>query len=257
VAPKKVLVMGLPGAGKTTLATVLAPRLNAVHFNADAVRANISKDLGFDMNDRVEHARRMGWLCDRVVEAGTYAIADFVCPTEETRATFGDAFVIWLDRIQISRFADTNQLFEPPTHYDVRVTAEGTPNYWAERICEKLLPTFNPQAPTALFLGRYQPFHDGHKRLIQEGLQRVGQACIAVRNTHGIDDKNPLDFHAVKERIESALWQYRGRILVIQVPNITNVFYGRDVGYLVERLVLDPDIEQISASVIRRESAAR
>src|SRR5215470_16614938 len=95
--PKKILIMGLAGAGKTTLATALVPRLNAVHFNADAVRANINKDLGFTRQDRIEQARRMGWLCDRVVEAGTYAIADFICPTEETRAAFGSAFVVWLD----------------------------------------------------------------------------------------------------------------------------------------------------------------
>src|ERR1700716_311329 len=78
---RKILVMGLPGAGKTTLAKALAPRLNAVHFNADDVRANINKDLGFGHPGRIEQARRMGWLCDRVVDSGTYAIADFICPT--------------------------------------------------------------------------------------------------------------------------------------------------------------------------------
>jgi len=89
---RKILIMGLPGAGKTTLATTLAPLLNAVVFNADAVRANISRDLGFGHDDRVEHARRMGWICDRVAEAGGTVVADFICPTEETRAAFGDAF---------------------------------------------------------------------------------------------------------------------------------------------------------------------
>jgi len=117
------------------------------------------------------------------------------------------------------------------------------------------LPTFSPKKPTALFLGRYQPFHDGHKKLIEEGLKRVGQVCIAVRDTHGIDDRNPLDFPVVKARIEAALWQYRGRIAVVQVPNITNVFYGRDVGYVVEHLTLDEATEQISASKIRRQLA--
>jgi cytidyltransferase-like protein len=252
---RKILIMGLAGAGKTTLAKLLVPRLNAVHFNADEVRANLNKDLSFTLEDRIEQARRMGWLCDRVIEAGTHAVADFICPTVATRESFGDAFVVWVDRIMTSRFPDTDALFEPPKHWDVRVEPEGSPAYWAERICEKVLPTFNPKAPTALFVGRYQPFHDGHKKLIEEGLQRVGQACIAVRDTHGTDDTNPLPFEAIKSRIEAALWQHRGRISVLQVPNVTNIFYGRDVGYTVERLVLDEDTERISATDIRREIA--
>src|SRR5262249_60425545 len=101
---RKILVMGLPGAGKTTLATALAPLLNAVVFNADAVRANISRDLGFDHADRIEHARRMGWICDRVAEAGGTVIADFVCPTEETRTAFDIAFTFWLDPISVTRY---------------------------------------------------------------------------------------------------------------------------------------------------------
>ena len=58
---RKILIKGLPGAGKTTLATVLAPLLNAVVFNADAVRANLSRDLGFTHKDRVEHAEWDGF----------------------------------------------------------------------------------------------------------------------------------------------------------------------------------------------------
>ena len=100
----KSFIMGLPGAGKTTLANALAPLLNAVVFNADAVRANISRDLGFNHGDRVEHARRMGWMCDRVADAGGTVIADFICPTPETRAAFGDAFTIWIDRVGAGRF---------------------------------------------------------------------------------------------------------------------------------------------------------
>ena len=106
-----------------------------------------------------------------------------------------------------------------------------------------------------MFIGRYQPFHAGHKKLIEEGLERVGQACIAVRDTFGTDGKNPLPFHAVKSRIQSAVWQYRGCILVIQVPNISDVFYGRDVGYNIERLVLDEETERVSATNIREALA--
>jgi cytidyltransferase-like protein len=251
---RKILVMGLPGAGKTTLATALAPLLNAVVFNADAVRANLSRDLGFSHEDRVEHARRMGWMCDRVVEAGGTVIADFICPTPETRAAFGEAFVIWIDRITAGRFEDTNRLFAPPERFDLRVEPKGTPQYWAEQALLKLRPAFDPQRPTALFIGRYQPFHAGHQRLIEEGLRRVGQVCIAVRDTHGIDQKNPLPFFAVKQRIEAALSAYAGRFVVVPLPNITNVFYGRDVGYAVERIVLDEGTEAISASAIRRLS---
>jgi len=254
---RKLLVMGLPGAGKTTLATILAQRLNAVHFNADAVRAEINKDLGFSVEDRVEQARRMGWLCDQVVKANTGAIADFICPTPQTRAAFGPAFTIWLDRIQESRFKDTDRLFVPPEQYDVRVTAEGSPEFWAEAIVARLRPTFDPKRPTALFVGRYQPFHDGHKALIEEGLRRAGQVCIAVRDTHGVGDKDPYRFEQVKERIEAALQAYAGRFVVVQVPNIINIFYGRDVGYTIERLTLTDEIEQISATDQRRRLGLR
>jgi hypothetical protein len=145
---KKILIMGLPGAGKTTLAKQLALRLNAVHFNADDVRANVSKDLGFSEPDRVEQARRMGWLCNQVVKVGCFAIADFICPTPATRAAFlqgGEAFVIWLDRIQVGTFADTNRMFVPPDGFDLRVTAHGPPEYWAEQAMMRLRPVFDPK----------------------------------------------------------------------------------------------------------------
>src|SRR5580704_16746946 len=164
---RKILIMGLPGAGKTTLSAALAPLLNAVVFNADAVRANLSRDLGFSHEDRVEHARRMGWMCDRVVEAGGTVIADFIWPTPETRAAFGEAFVIWVDRISAWRFEDTNRMFVKPDRIDLRVSAEGAPQYWAEQALAQLRPAFDPQKPTALFIGRYQPFHPGHQRLIE------------------------------------------------------------------------------------------
>jgi len=253
---RKILIMGLPGAGKTTLANALAPLLNAVVFNADAVRANLSRDLGFSHEDRVEHARRMGWMCDRVIEAGGTVIADFICPTADTRAVFGEAFTIWVDRIDAGRFEDTNRMFVAPERFELRVKAEGAPQYWAEQALALLRPAFDPQKPTALFIGRYQPFHGGHQRLIEEGLRRVGQVCVAVRDTHSIDAKNPLPFFAVKQRIETALSIYAGRFVVVPLPNITNVFYGRDVGYKVERIELDEATEAISATNIRRLSAA-
>jgi hypothetical protein len=252
---RKVLVMGLPGAGKTTLATLLATRLNAVHFNADEVRTNVHKDLGFSVEDRIEQARRMGWLCDRVVAAGCFAVADFICPTPETRRAFGgndEYFLVWVDRIRESRYADTNRIFVPPERFDVRVAGNDPPEYWAEEIARRLRPIFNAKAPTALFVGRFQPFHDGHRALIVEGLRRVGQVCIAVRDTCGTNASNPFDFEYVRARIEHSLREFEGRFLIVPLPNVTHVYYGRQVGYAIERIDLDAATEAISATELRR-----
>jgi cytidyltransferase-like protein len=256
IMKRKILIMGLPGAGKTALTQQLAPMLNAVVFNNDAVRSNINRDLGFSPEDRIEQARRMGWLCDRVVESGGTAIADFVCPTPEARAAFGsDAFVVFVDRIKHGRFDDTNALFVAPERYGIRVDAGGTPQFWAEQAFAMLRPVFDPRKPTALFVGRFQPFHAGHRRLIEEGLRRVGQVCIAVRDTEGIDDKNPLSFYNVKARIEASLNGYASRFVVVPLPNITHFFFGRDVGYAVERIKLDEETEAISATEARKAAA--
>lgn len=251
---RKILIMGLPGAGKTTLARALAPRLNAVHFNADEVRREINSDLGFSEPDRIEHARRMGWLCDQVTGTGCFALADFICPTEETRAAFtrnGPAFVVWVDRVAAGRFEDTNRMFMPPAQVDLRVTPEGTPDYWAEQIARRVRPVFDPKRPTAIFIGRYQPFHDGHKALIAEGLCRVGQVCIAVRDTGGTDEKNPFSFEYIRARIEHALREFEGSYTVVPLPNVTHVFYGRDVGYKIEMIELDASLKAISATDVR------
>src|SRR5258708_3626536 len=82
-------------------------------------RNNINRELGFSEADRIEHARRMGWLCDQVVKAGGFAIADFICPTPAARAAFSAGaapFVIWVDRIKSGPYDDTNRLFVPPEH---------------------------------------------------------------------------------------------------------------------------------------------
>ena len=247
--------MGLPGAGKTTLAIELAKQLNAVHFNADEIRKEINKDLKFSPEDRLEQARRMGILCDIVTRGGQYAIADFICPTAEARFAFGveNTFIVFVNRTPIRDFPDTTKMFEIPTNQNITVTDEGTPLYWANRIKKMLIPTFDSKAPTAFMLGRYQPFHDGHKKLIIEGIKRVGQVCVAIRDTQGTDAKNPFSFEEIEQNIRKGLLDYEGKYTIIRVPNITNIFYGRSVGYSIEMIELDKETQNISATKIRNE----
>jgi DNA polymerase III delta prime subunit len=136
----KILICGLPGNGKTTLATALARELSCVHFNADEIRKEINKDLGFSVADRIEQARRMGVLCDIASRYGAHVIADFVCPTPETRKAFGAHFIVWVDRIKKSRFEDTNKLFVPPVDYDMLVDGKFGMQYYAEEIAKMIAP---------------------------------------------------------------------------------------------------------------------
>ena len=106
--------------------------------------------------------------------------------------------------------------------------------------------------PTAQMLGRWQPFHDGHYTLFREIIKKTGQVCIQVRDVQGVDD-NPFDFETVKKNIFEALKDYQNRIQVTLVPNITNICYGRGVGYKIEEIVLDEKTQQISATKIREQ----
>ena len=106
--------------------------------------------------------------------------------------------------------------------------------------------------PTAQMLGRWQPFHDGHYALFKEIIKKTGQVCIQIRDVQGVDD-NPFDFETVKRNIFEALKDYKNRIKVTLVPNITNICYGRGVGYKIEEIVLDEKTQQISATKIREQ----
>jgi len=116
----KILIFGLPGSGKTTLAKPFAELIGGVHINADAVREAYD-DWDFTPEGRMRQAQRMRHLADGVVMAGKIAVADFVCPTEATRAEFDPDYTVWMDTIKEGRFEDTNAMFEQPPECDYHV----------------------------------------------------------------------------------------------------------------------------------------
>jgi len=133
---KIILVMGLPGAGKTTLANQLAPELNAKRLNADEVR-KAANDWDFSEEGRTRQAKRMSDAALKLKSEGHNVVADFICPTPAARSLFPADYIVWVDTIQKGRFDDTNQMFVKPEKYDFHVTSQDA-QLWAPKIFEDL-----------------------------------------------------------------------------------------------------------------------
>jgi len=119
----KILICGLPGSGKTTLAKPFAELIGAIHLNADEVRKEYD-DWDFSPEGRIRQAQRMRYLSDGVVKAGKVAVADFVAPTKKARQEFDADYVVWMDTIKKGRFEDTNAMYESLSkdEYDYHVS---------------------------------------------------------------------------------------------------------------------------------------
>ena len=247
----KILIMGLPGAGKTTLAAKLKNLLKAKWLNADEVRKQ-ANDWDFSLEGRIRQAERMADLANKHKSDGHIVIADFVCPTPQARQIFSPDILIWMDTIKEGRFEDTNKVFQKPEKFDYRLTSKNA-DIWSIKIADKIIPyKWDNKKPTAQMLGRWQPWHLGHQKLFEEIIKKTGQVLIMVRDVKGVGD-NPFEYNEVKENITKALRDFEQRIKIILVPNITNICYGRDVGYKIEEIVLSDEIQDISATKIRKK----
>jgi len=246
-----IQIIGLPGSGKTTFAKELADRINGIHLNADEVRAELNKDLGFSPEDRIEQARRMGALSRLLAKQGYHIVVDFINPTSETRESFGKPDkVVWMNRRPTRDFPDTTAMWQIPNNVDLMFD-DMTEYDVAARIACVDFQLHDWRQPTTLMLGRYQPWHKGHHALYEEAGTRTTQVMLGVRNTYKTSEKDPLNFDQVKEYI--AQDSVMDKAMVIKMPNITNIVYGRDVGYKIEQVSLGAEIEAISATQKRKE----
>ena len=129
---KIILIMGLPGSGKTTLANELAPMLEAKRLNADEVRKE-ANDWDFSEEGRKRQSKRMADFAIKMKQDGSYVIADFICPTPEARSLFPADYIVWVDTIKAGRFDDTNKMFVKPEKFDFHVTSQNAKE-WSEKI---------------------------------------------------------------------------------------------------------------------------
>ena len=128
--------MGLPGSGKTTLASELVPLLKAKWINNDKVRKD-ANDWDFSEEGRTRQAKRMADLAEKYKQEGIFVVCDFICPTLKARELFNADFIVWVDTIKKGRYDDTNAMFVKPEKFDFHVTSQDA-KVWATKIVEKI-----------------------------------------------------------------------------------------------------------------------
>ena len=133
---KIILIMGLPGAGKTTLANELEKLIKSKRLNADEIR-KAANDWDFSEEGRTRQAKRMSDAALKLKSEENNVIADFICPTPEARKLFTADYTVWVDTIKKGRFDDTNQMFVKPEKFDFHVTTQDA-KLWAPKIAEDL-----------------------------------------------------------------------------------------------------------------------
>ncbi len=241
--------MGLPGSGKTYLAKKLVKYLKADWLNADKVRGKYN-DWDFSNTGIIRQVHRMKKLASKSKKK--YVVADFICPINEQFKIFKPNIIIWMDTIKISRYPRINKIFRKPKKYDVRIDSKNA-DLWILAVLDKILGfKWDDKSPTAQMLGRFQPWHAGHRLLFENALLKHGQVNIQIKNVWKLGD-NPYNFIQIKNRILKDLKYFKKRIKISSMPNISEIVYGRKVGYKITKINLPKKIQKISGTSIRKK----
>ena len=268
---KTIWLTGLPCSGKTTLANALKEKIHAEHLDGDEMRKIISRDLGFSKEDREKHLERIAYIASLLNRNGVDVIASFVSPYEKTRNKIkeiiesnGGKFILVylkcsLDTCikrdvkgmykkalngEIKNFTGIDDPYEEPENPDIVVDTEKES---VDDGVNKILDYLDQFKDTySLYIGRWQPFHNGHKALIEHALKKGEKVVIAIRDTKR-DEKNPF---TIKEREMMIKAVMGDKVKIIHIPDINKVYIGREVGY--ELIQLGKEMEEISATKVRQ-----
>lgn len=257
---------GLPCSGKTTIAKELAKHIHAEILDGDDIR-KIIKNTDFSLEGRKNHMMSVAEFAS-ILSKYNNVIVSLVSPIKSVREEIKKMYpnlteiFIYADidtckkrdvkgmyklalEGKIKNFTGVDDAYEEP---DGLTTKIDTTKAGVEDCVKEILKKHHVPQKYSLFIGRWQPLHQGHLALFDKMRQEGRQILIGIRNT-GIDEQNP---YSVQDRIEMIKKQVPDAEVVV-LPDIEAVCYGRKVGYEIKEIKLGEDLEQISATEIRKQ----
>jgi len=271
---------GLPCAGKTTLATALWRRATSMGYQVELLDGDILRTaapgLGFSPEQRRAHLLRVAYTAGLLTKRGISVFCAFVSPNakvrqevRETVLTVSGGLAEWrlvyvqadietcrhrdvkglyakAEAGEIKDFTGVSAPYEPPVdELDYLVNTDFLNVESSVACLVRKLGLISERC--ALFIGRWQPFHNGHKHIIDQALDAGERVCVAIRDTP-INSGNPF---SVENRVEMIRAVYNDGVRIVIIPDIKSVNIGRKVGYEVNRVDVPEDMGQVSATVIR------
>ncbi|PSP68677.1 adenylyl-sulfate kinase [Halobacteriales archaeon QS_1_69_70] len=264
-------LFGLPCSGKTTLAEgLIGPK--TVHLDGDYLRDTLNSDLGFSKEDRTENLRRAAGVARALNDQGFDVVASFITPYRSQRELIAEtvenvSFVYVNAPLEVCEERDVKGMyeqarageiegftgidapFEEPDGAEIGLevrTATRSPETNIRRINEELDRKFDP---SHVFIGRWQPLHDGHRTIIDSAADNGNDVLIAIRDTE-LSENNPLTAQERRQLIED-VYADHPNVETMILPDVDTVAIGRDVGYSV--VSVPEEVAEISGTDTRKQ----